>query len=59
MSHSAQVLDDAQRQVVVSEVDEMMDAMIEKASIPNLASLFRAGKEKGLIQPAYQYGHKS
>jgi hypothetical protein len=34
---------------IVSGVDDTMDQLIEAASIPNLASLFRQGKKRGLI----------
>ena len=42
--------------VIVSEVDATMDALVEQASIPNLASLFKAGKKRGLIKPTSMYG---
>lgn len=42
---------------VLSEVDDTMDQMIAAASIPNLASLFKQGKKRGLIQPVHDYGH--
>lgn len=54
---AAATLDDSQKAVTLSESAEMMDAMIAKASTPNLASLFRAGKKAGLIKPQYQYQH--
>jgi hypothetical protein len=41
---------------IVSEVDETMDALVQQASIPNLASLFRQGKQRGLIKPVTEYG---
>lgn len=41
---------------VVSEVDATMDAMVQAASVPNLASLFKAGKQRGLIKPTSKYG---
>lgn len=41
---------------IVSDVDETMDAMVQQASIPNLASLFKAGKKAGLIKPVAEYG---
>ncbi len=43
---------------VLSDPDETMDALIEKASIPNLGALIKKGKEKGLIKPAEDYGDK-
>lgn len=42
---------------IVSVVDDTMDQLIEAASIPNLASLFRQGKKRGLITPMKDYGH--
>lgn len=39
-----------------SEAD--MDTMIQAASVPNLASLFQAGKDAGLIKPTTMYGGK-
>lgn len=44
---------------VVSDPADMMDAMIQKASVPNLAALFKAGKKRGLIQPQQEYGNAS
>lgn len=41
---------------IVSVPDDKMDALVSAASIPNLASLFRAGKDKGLIKPTSVYG---
>lgn len=40
----------------VSVVDETMDELIQQASIPNLASLFRKAKEAGAIGPVSVYG---
>lgn len=34
-----------------------LDKLVEKASTPNLASLFRKGKEAGLIQTGKEYGN--
>ena len=42
---------------IPSEPTDMMDTLVQRASIPNLASLFRAGKKAGLIQPAKEYGN--
>lgn len=43
-----------------SDIDGKMDAdlehMIQRASIPNLGSLFRKGKKSGLIKPGMAYG---
>lgn len=42
----------------MSEVDDKIeDALIEAASVPDLATLFKRGKDAGLIQPARDYGH--
>lgn len=41
---------------IVSDVDDKIDALVEGASIPNLASLFKQGKKRGLIKPAREYG---
>lgn len=40
---------------VLSEETDTMDALVEQASIPNLAALFQAGKKKGLIKPVQAY----
>ena len=40
----------------VSAVDETMDQLIQQASIPSLASLFRKAKEAGAIGPVSAYG---
>jgi hypothetical protein len=37
------------------EEDEL-DRMVEKASTPSLADLFRQGKKSGLIQAGKEYG---
>lgn len=36
---------------------EDFDRLVEQASIPSLASLFKQGKAAGLIQPAADYGN--
>lgn len=41
---------------IVSDPDDTMDALVEQASIPNLATLFKAGKKRGLIRPTSMYG---
>ena len=38
-----------------TEADAVMDAIVTKASLPNLASLFRAGRKSGLIAPTVAY----
>lgn len=35
--------------------DEKIDQLVSRASVPNLASLFRAGKKAGLIKPVQDY----
>ena len=43
---------------VGTKMDEQdMDELVRKASAPNLASLFRKGKDKGLIKAQQEYGH--
>lgn len=44
---------------IVSVVDETIDSLVEAASIPNLASLFRAGKKRGLIKATQEYGQSA
>lgn len=40
----------------VSVADDTMDQMIQRASTPNLAMLFRRGQQAGLLQPGKAYG---
>jgi predicted ATPase with chaperone activity len=40
----------------VSVLDDNLDSMVQQASIPSLATLFRAGKDAGLIKPITVYG---
>ena len=40
----------------VSITEEQLDQLVQRASVPNLASLFQAGKDAGLIQPVTVYG---
>jgi hypothetical protein len=45
----------------VSEVDpsvENVDELVEQASRPSLASLIKAGLERGLIKPIQDYAHQ-
>lgn len=35
---------------IVSEADGSLDTLVEQASVPNLASLFKKGKQQGLIK---------
>lgn len=41
---------------VVSDPDAMLEALVVKSSVPNLAALIRKGKTAGLIKPAHDYG---
>lgn len=43
--------------VPAASIDE--DEMVERASVPNLASLFKAGKKKGLLKPTTVYGESA
>lgn len=40
----------------VSVADDSLDALIERASVPSLATLFGQAKQQGLIQPVLPYG---
>lgn len=40
----------------VSAADAKIDEAIQAVSIPNLAALFKAGKDAGLIKPVDGYG---
>jgi len=44
---------------VVSVVDDSLDLMVQAASAPNLASLFRAAKASGAITAGKEYGEGS
>lgn len=39
----------------VSADESSLDQLVEAASVPNLASLFRRGKEAGLLKPVTGY----
>jgi hypothetical protein len=41
---------------IVSDPDDTIDTLVQQASIPSLATLFRQGKQAGLIKPAQEYG---
>jgi uncharacterized protein with PIN domain len=41
---------------VVSVAEDTIDQMVARASLPNLADLFRKGKEQGLIGTVFNYG---
>lgn len=36
-----------------------LDELVQRASVPNLASLFKKGKERGLIKAQQEYAHSS
>lgn len=40
----------------VSEVTDSLDALVQAASVPNLADLFRKAKASGAIGPVTSYG---
>lgn len=40
----------------MSEADATLDTMVQQASVPSLATLFRKAKESGAIQPVAGYG---
>lgn len=39
----------------VSAPDDRLDSLVQAASIPNLATLIKRGKDKGLIKPTVGY----
>lgn len=41
---------------IMSDPADSLDTLVAQASIPNLAALFKAGKQAGLIQPGQEYG---
>ena len=41
----------------LSDPDARLDDMVEKAAVPNLASLFRKAKDSGAIKPVSGYGN--
>ncbi len=41
----------------MSVVTDSLDSLVEQASVPNLAALFQAAKDQGLIQAQQEYGH--
>lgn len=43
-------------QGMIVDPEEVLDALVEKASKPTLAMLFQMGKDKGLIAPVAGYG---
>lgn len=44
---------------IVSDPDDTMDQMIQRASVPNLATLFQRGKDAGLLKPTTNYGENA
>jgi hypothetical protein len=44
------------REGEVSVVTDTLDSLVQAASVPNLASLFKRGKDAGLITPITGYG---
>lgn len=44
---------------IVSVADDSLDHMVEAASVPNLATLFRRAKDKGVIGAVSNYGEAS
>ena len=40
----------------VSGLSDTLEAMVEKASIPNLAALFKQGKANGVLKSVADYG---
>lgn len=49
----------AQESDIPTKVDDedIMDQLVQRASTPNLASLFQRGKAAGLIKPGKDYGN--
>ena len=41
----------------LSDLDDSLDDMVEKASLPTLASLLKRGIQSGLIKPTHDYSH--
>jgi hypothetical protein len=41
---------------ILSVVDDRLDQMVQQASIPNLATLFKRAKDAGIIAPGKEYG---
>jgi len=40
----------------LSDPDDRLDTMVQQASVPSLASLFRKAKQSGAIKPISGYG---
>lgn len=43
------------KEVILSVPEDTMDRMIQDASVPNLASMFKRGQKAGYIQPIQTY----
>ena len=43
----------------VSDPDARLDELVESASVPNLATLFKRGKDAGLLKPTTGYGENA
>ena len=43
----------------VSVADDRLDELVEQASVPNLATLFKRGKDAGLLKPTTGYGENA
>lgn len=42
--------------VDLEDEDAILEALVIRASVPNLAALYKLGKETGLIKPVQEYG---
>ena len=42
--------------VDLEDEDDILEALVIRASVPNLAALYKRGKEAGLIKPVQEYG---
>lgn len=48
--------DTEEMSAVTPDEDAILEALVVKASVPNLAALYQRGKEAGLIKPVQEYG---
>lgn len=39
----------------VSDPGDTLDTLVQQASVPSLATLFKRAKDKGVLEPAMQY----
>lgn len=51
-----EIPDTEENSAIVEDEDAILEALVVRASVPNLASLYKRGKEAGLIKPAQEYG---